>query len=62
MLTVLAGKNLGGGGLIMLVEAACVWSSVCVFCMLLLKHTCSLRIEGNSTEMMIVNAASSEEG
>ncbi len=61
MLTVLAGKREGGKRVIMLVEAACVWC-VCVCTLLLKQHTCSARIEGNSTEMMLVNAASSEEG
>lgn len=60
MLTVLAGSNEGGKGVIMLVKAACV--CVCVCTRLLKQHTCSAGIEGTSTERVLANAASSEEG
>lgn len=33
---------------------------VCLHALVEAAHTCSARIEGNSTEMMLVNAASSE--
>lgn len=61
MLIVLAGKNEGRKK----ADNAC-WAWVCVcesVCTLLFKqHTCGVRIESNSTEMIIVNATWSEEG
>lgn len=38
----------------MLVETECVCESVCA--LLLKQHTCGVRIESKSTEMIIVNA------